>query len=137
MADWPYNTDAWQRLRKAKLARDPLCEYCPGGAVTPATQVDHRKAIRQGGDPWAWQNLASACELCHSRKTYHVDRCGKERVPVKGCDPATGLPLDPAHWWTKPAGAEKSLAAENAGPMMPAQTELVPGSNRGPEGTRR
>lgn len=94
MADWPYYTDAWQRLRKAKFARDPLCEYCPLGRVTAATQVDHHKAISKGGDPWAWWNLASACEKCHSRRTYHVDRCGKERVPVRGCDLETVLPLD-------------------------------------------
>ncbi len=98
MASWPYNTAAWQRLRAAKLAADPLCEYCPQGSITPATQVDHRKAIKDGGDPWAWDNLASACQSCHSRKTMHVDVLGKERVPVRGCD-ANGMPLDREHAW--------------------------------------
>jgi 5-methylcytosine-specific restriction protein A len=101
MADWPYSTRAWQRLRAAKLAADPLCEYCPPGSTTPATDVDHRKAIAAGGDPWAWDNLASACHGCHSRKTRHVDVLGKDRVPIKGCDPTTGRPLDPGHWWNK------------------------------------
>ena len=48
MADWPYNSAAWKRLRRAKLSRDPLCEYCPPGTLTGATQVDHRKAIKEG-----------------------------------------------------------------------------------------
>jgi hypothetical protein len=26
MAHWPYNTPQWVRLRKAKLAQQPLCE---------------------------------------------------------------------------------------------------------------
>ncbi len=101
MAKWPYSTAAWQRLRLAKLARDPLCQYCPTGTVTAATEVDHRKAIKDGGDPWAWDNLVSTCHSCHSRKTYHVDVLGKDRVPVRGVDPETGRPLDPAHWWNE------------------------------------
>jgi len=98
MADWPYNTRRWQRLRLQKLGKNPLCEYCPRGKVTPATEVDHRQAIKSGGDPWAWDNLASACHPCHSRKTMHVDILGKDRVPVKGCD-SDGVPLDPEHPW--------------------------------------
>ncbi len=100
MAKWPYSTAAWQRLRVAKLASNPLCEYC-GGEVTMATEVDHKRAINSGGDPWAWDNLASTCRRCHSAKTYHVDRRGKASVPVKGVDPATGRPLDPEHWWNR------------------------------------
>ena len=101
MAKWPYSTAHWQRLRLAKLARDSTCEYCPPGTITLATEVDHRVAINGGGDPWAWANLASTCRSCHSRKTYHVDRRGLERVPVKGADPETGKPLDLDHWWNK------------------------------------
>ena len=71
MANWPYSTAHWQRLRRAKLAQDPLCQYCPPGEVTLASQVDHCKAIKDGGDPWAWDNLASTCQPCHSKKTYH------------------------------------------------------------------
>ena len=58
MAKWPYNTIAWQRLRAAKLATDPLCQYCPQGTVTPATQVDHRKAIKDSGAPFAWDRCS-------------------------------------------------------------------------------
>lgn len=117
MASWPYNTAAWKRLRAAKLAREPLCEYCPAGEkIKPATQVDHRLAINKGGSPWAWDNLASTCERCHSRKTAYIDRLGKGRVPVKGCDPLTGLPLDRGHWW----------ANEKIAESCPAKTDVPP-----------
>jgi 5-methylcytosine-specific restriction enzyme A len=95
-----YNTAAWKRLRKAKLAADPLCQYCPPGILSVANDVDHVVAINAGGDPYAWDNLRSACHECHSRKTLYIERMGKGRVPVKGCD-AAGRPLDPAHWWNK------------------------------------
>ena len=101
MAKWPYSTAHWQRLRLAKLAQDPLCEYCPPCTVTLAVEVDHRKAINNGGEPFEWDNLASTCHSCHSSKTWHVDRLGKDSVPVKGVDPATGRPLDPEHWWNQ------------------------------------
>lgn len=96
MADWPYSTEAWKRLRRAKLAQDPLCEYCPPGHPTTATQVDHKQAICNGGDPWAWDNLASCCQSCHSSKT----AADKQSKPWrrKGCD-AQGRPLDGSHWW--------------------------------------
>lgn len=98
-----YNSRAWKRLRKQKLAADPLCEYCLPGKITAATDVDHVVAIEKGGDPLAWDNLRSACHECHSRKTYYIERLGEDRVPVKGCD-AMGRPLDPAHWWNEGAG---------------------------------
>ena len=98
MAKWPYNTTRWRKLRKAKLGRDPFCEYCPHGRFTLATQVDHKKAIKHGGDPWDWDNLTSACASCHSRKTSHVEVHGHSRVPITGCD-EDGRPLDPAHSW--------------------------------------
>ena len=94
-----YDKQRWRRLRRKKLSADPLCEYCPPGRVTPATQVDHIVPISKGGDPWSMDNLASSCHECHSLKTYHVDVRGKDRVPVRGVDPATGLPIDPEHWW--------------------------------------
>jgi 5-methylcytosine-specific restriction endonuclease McrA len=97
-----YNSKAWKNLRKAKLAADPLCEYCPPGRLTVATDVDHVKAISAGGDPLSWKNLRSACHTCHSRKTLYIERFGKDRVPVKGCD-ASGRPLDPKHWWNEEA----------------------------------
>jgi len=93
-----YNSKRWQRLRRAKLQADPLCQYHPAG-VAAAVEVDHRIPIAKGGDPWAWDNLASACHECHSKKTFHIDRRGMDHVPVRGVDAVTGLPLDAGHWW--------------------------------------
>src|SRR5690606_20958650 len=99
MAEWPYSTARWQRLRAAKLRREPTCEYCrQAGRCEAAVAVDHRVAIRHGGAAWQWDNLVSACESCHNRKTRYVEQLGTA-VPVKGCDPITGLPLDPTHPW--------------------------------------
>lgn len=111
MPGWPYTTKAWRQLRALKLASNPLCEYCPPGVVTPATQVDHRLAIKKGGDPWAWANLASTCAPCHTDKTNREDggNRGQRRL---GLDPRTGLPLDPRHWWS----AKKSLRAGDEKP---------------------
>ena len=96
-----YDKRRWRRLRRKKLSADPLCEYCPAGKITPATQVDHVLAINDGGDPWAWDNLKSTCAPCHSSKTRYIEQMGRDRVPVRGVDPATGLPIDPEHWWNK------------------------------------
>lgn len=101
MAEWPYSTRRWQRIRKAKLQQTPLCEYCPAGTTTPATEVDHRKAIIDGGAPFDMDNLASSCKPCHSRKTAASKEAGAARGVRHGVDPATGLPLDPRHWWRK------------------------------------
>lgn len=102
MAKWPYNTTEWKRVRLDKLRADPLCQYCPPGRARVATQVDHVKAVAAGGDPFAWANLRSSCQACHSRKTATMDggfgHAKRTRMPVRGCD-ADGRPLDPGHWW--------------------------------------
>lgn len=99
MAEWPYSTARWQRLRKRKLRESPLCEHCEmERRVTPATEVDHRIAISNGGDPFpGLEGLASYCHPCHTRKTKLVDSGKADRLPVRGVDPITGKPLDPSH----------------------------------------
>jgi 5-methylcytosine-specific restriction protein A len=103
MADWPYNTAAWQRLRSAKLARDPLCEDCLAiGMETAAKAVDHKRAISDGGEAFPQlDELSSKCWPCHSRKTARGAEHGAARTdkPMKGCD-AAGNPIDPAHPWS-------------------------------------
>ena len=102
MADWPYSTAAWQRLRLAKLAREPLCEDCEAiGKITPASHVDHVHAISDGGHAFpALDELSSKCLPCHSAKTARGAEAGAVRTtkPRKGCD-ANGNPLDQAHPW--------------------------------------
>jgi 5-methylcytosine-specific restriction enzyme A len=135
MADWPYNTKAWQRLRLMKLRSSPLCEECHDmDMVTPANTVDHRVAISDGGNPFpTLDGLASYCASCHSAKTARGSEAGaiKTTKPRKGCNP-DGTPLDRRHPWHakhKPAkplsGARKSLRADASGPTPPTNFELV------------
>jgi 5-methylcytosine-specific restriction protein A len=98
MADWPYSTAAWQRLRAAKLAETPLCEPCSRlGRVVPAQHVDHIRSIASGGDAFpALDGLMSMCPACHSVKTAAVDRKGGSGIRFKGVG-LDGLPIDPDH----------------------------------------
>lgn len=98
MADWPYNTAAWQRLRKVKLADRPLCQACERrGLVVDACHVDHMLAIAAGGDAFpAIDGLMSLCHRCHSEKTSAMDRAGGNGLRFKGVGP-DGLPIDPDH----------------------------------------
>jgi 5-methylcytosine-specific restriction protein A len=100
MAGRFYDKRAWRRLRLAKLAASPMCELRYPGCKGAASEVDHRTAIKDGGDPLAWDNLSSACKPCHSAKTSSVEVHGKASVHIKGAD-AAGVPRDPAHWWNE------------------------------------
>lgn len=93
MSTWPYNTRTWQQLRLRKLREQPLCEYCPPTQRRPATEVDHRLAISDGGAVFDMVNLASACKRCHSQKTSRGEQ-------LHGCD-ENGLPRDPRHFWNR------------------------------------
>ncbi len=69
-----YNSHEWQRLRKQKLAINPLCEHCEReGKVTPATVVDHIVPIKEGGAALDINNLQSLCKCCHDSKTARED----------------------------------------------------------------
>lgn len=66
----------WAVARLSFLADHPLCVRCAaGGAVEPATVVDHVTPHR--GDPalfWDRANWQALCESCHNRKTASEDR---------------------------------------------------------------
>lgn len=102
MADWPYSTAAWQRLRQRKIAEFPLCEPCRRrGKLEIASCVDHVIAISAGGHPFpGLDELMSMCQSCHSVKTNARDNprvSGARRgIAFKGCD-VNGLPVDPDH----------------------------------------
>lgn len=124
MADWPYNTGAWQRLRRAHLALSPMCIGCEAtGRLTPANTVDHVRPISDGGLPFPGHDgLASYCAPCHSAKTARGTEAGavSSRKPRKGCD-ASGAPLDATHPWH----AEKSLRADGVRPPSYLPIQLV------------
>ncbi|OQW45379.1 MAG: hypothetical protein A4S16_13575 [Proteobacteria bacterium SG_bin6] len=119
MADWPYNTGNWKRLREAHLARHPLCVGCEAiGLTTVANTVDHIVPVSQGGAPFpSHDGLASYCGPCHSAKTARGVEAGAvtTRKPRRGCTP-DGLPLDPTHPWRGENRSE--LTAEDHPPTF-------------------
>lgn len=56
---------AWERVRAAFLAAHPRCGQC--GA--PAVDVDHVRAISDGGARLDPANLRPFCHKCHSART--------------------------------------------------------------------
>ena len=65
-----YAGKTWRRVRKAKLAMDPLCERCKAcGSIEAATEVHHKVAVRDGGDPFDVTGLESLCKPCHSKES--------------------------------------------------------------------
>lgn len=59
-----YKTTAWRKLRKMKLAEEPLCRTC--GAA--GRVVDHIQQISRGGMRYDMNNLQTLCSPCHDRK---------------------------------------------------------------------
>lgn len=58
----------WRRLRASYLAEHPLCEMCEReGAVTAAQELDHIKALVNGGTD-DWNNLQALCKRHHEEK---------------------------------------------------------------------
>lgn len=105
MADYPYNTSAWQTLRAKHLAIYPFCEGCArmGRRFVFANTVDHRRPISDGGEPFPdHEGLASYCHSCHSAKTVRGTEAGaaKTTKPRRGCK-VDGTPLDPDHPWNR------------------------------------
>ncbi|MBQ7854981.1 MAG: HNH endonuclease [Muribaculaceae bacterium] len=65
-----YNKSAWQKLRKAKLMAQPLCEMCG----CPAVHVHHLISFLKGDNQLQqmellldWDNLMSVCHKCHNQ----------------------------------------------------------------------
>ena len=124
MADWPYNTANWQKLRKAHLAIEPFCKGCEamGNAYVIANTVDHVVPISEGGPAFPGHDgLTSYCPACHSAKTARGAEAGAVRSskPRKGCD-GDGNPLDAAHPWSG-----KSLRADGLRPALVPNNQLV------------
>ena len=60
---------ALQALRTRLLSDNPLCVVCQGnGITTPATELDHIKALGHGGTNDV-DNLQGLCRNCHDDKT--------------------------------------------------------------------
>lgn len=65
-----YKTQQWRDIRQRKLQISPLCEECKkNGTLVVGKIVDHIVPIKQGGDPYDFENLQTLCWSCHSRKS--------------------------------------------------------------------
>jgi 5-methylcytosine-specific restriction enzyme A len=64
-----YNGARWRKLKRIKLASDPLCEPCRrAGRVTAATHVHHVQERHLRPDlEYDFDNLESTCLSCHNR----------------------------------------------------------------------
>lgn len=57
----------WQRVRRAVLAREPLCRFHDErGETVAATDVDHIDGNSRNNHP---ENLRPLCHACHSART--------------------------------------------------------------------
>ena len=62
-----YNTPRWRKLR-ARIVESSgwPCQWCEAEGLTVAgVEVHHIKAIRDGGAPFAADNLVLLCRKCH------------------------------------------------------------------------
>jgi len=65
-----YQSKAWRSLRNYKIQMNPLCEHClKSDILTPAREIDHIVAIKDGGEKLAYNNLSSLCRSCHAKKS--------------------------------------------------------------------
>jgi 5-methylcytosine-specific restriction enzyme A len=62
----PRTTAKWRRIRREVLARD---HYLCRGCGAPASDVDHRVELIDGGRPYDPENLQALCEACHDAKS--------------------------------------------------------------------
>lgn len=62
-----YDAD-WRKVRRAKLAAEPLCEECrKQKRIRVATEVHHIRTIEEAPElRLEWSNLMSLCKPCHS-----------------------------------------------------------------------
>ena len=88
---------AWAKIRTRIMRRDcGLCQLClRNGRVTQAKQVDHVRALLNGGNDDD-ENLQAICHSCHTEKT----RADLGRKPSGACT-ADGIPIAAGHHWNK------------------------------------
>lgn len=69
-----YSSAKWRKTRDEQLRRFPGCMVCKSvGFFTKAIEVDHVRAMANGGAPFDHANLRSLCKSHHSQKTIMVD----------------------------------------------------------------
>lgn len=74
-----YASSQWKKLRRSKLADQPLCEEClRNGKITSATIVHHKTEVKEDWDKRLdYDTLESICQSCHNKehkKAYSLKR---------------------------------------------------------------
>lgn len=70
-----YNSSKWRKTSIAYRQAHPLCElYCKeNNIVGPADVCDHKERLqiilKEGRDPYDWNELQSGCNKCHNKKS--------------------------------------------------------------------
>jgi len=88
-----YHTPTWRRIRKAQLAREPMCRDCKkGGKITVATVCDHIVPHRGNIKLFFKGPFQSLCEHCHNRNKQIYEKSGKvvKHIGVDGYPIETG-----------------------------------------------
>lgn len=93
----PYDA-RWQRFRKGKLMRNPLCAYCLElGHTTAATDVHHVIPIRDAPElRLSDANTIALCKACHDGPAQREEKTGHKT----GCL-NNGMPRDGNHKWSE------------------------------------
>lgn len=63
-----YSSKRWARVRRAFLAKNPLCARCGAKGLIRAARIVHHNVERLS-DPklaWAWSNFEALCSPCHT-----------------------------------------------------------------------
>ena len=109
-----YDTPQWRALRKATLARFPMCSV--RGCGHKARHVDHIFTLRayphRSLDP---TNLQTLCPAHHSALTRAYDN-GR----LHGACDTDGRPLDPAHPWLQHSNTDAIKAANSTALRIPS-----------------
>jgi len=88
---------AWRKIRKSKLATNPLCEACSRRGVVSVAALVHHKDHDQFNN--SIDNLESLCNDCHER--HHAgERFGHVGAKMKPDVGLDGYPTSPGHPWS-------------------------------------
>ncbi|THK37652.1 HNH endonuclease [Ensifer sp. MPMI2T] len=113
----PYDAD-WHRLAARFKKAHPYCQV--KGCGRPTEHVDHIVTVRAAPHlRLHWSNLQALCHQHHSRLTHAYDQ-GR----LTGACDEDGLPLNPAHPWTRLTQQEAITAVNShsvADPHLAAQ----------------
>ena len=75
-----YKSALWLKVKRMKLARDPLCETCKqAGRVVEADVVHHLVPLKKGIHNLDMSLLVSLCHCCHNQVESEMEKEEKKR----------------------------------------------------------